>query len=116
MPLAAHPVARGQRSLRYLVSNPPYIPDHEWDAIEPNVKDHEPHVALRGGADGLEFIRPIIAQGTPLLESGGVLAIEVASSHAEQAAALASEQSRLRDVRIIADCDGLPRVIWARAE
>lgn len=115
-PLAGHPVARGQRSLRYLVSNPPYVPDHEWDAIEPNVKDHEPHLALRGGTDGMDFIRTIIAQGTPLLESGGILAIEVATSHAEQVAALASEQSRLRDVRIIADCDGLPRVIWARAE
>lgn len=114
-PLAHHPVARAQHSLRYLVSNPPYIPDHEWDAIEPNVKDHEPHMALRGGADGLDLVRPLIAQGVPLLESGGILAIEVAASHVEIAADLARSHAGLEEVRVLNDCDGLPRVIWARA-
>ncbi len=115
-PLAQHPVARAERSLRYLVSNPPYIPDHEWDAVEPNVKDHEPHLALRGGTDGLDFIRTVFTSGTPLLQPGGVIAVEVATSHAEAAADLARAQSRLRDIRIIADCDSLPRVILATAE
>lgn len=115
-PLADHPVARSQKSVRYLVSNPPYIPDHEWDAVEPNVKDHEPHIALRGGVDGLDLVRRVMEGGVPLLESGGVIAVEVAASHAEIAADLARSQSRLRDVRIIADCDGLPRVIWAVAD
>lgn len=114
-PLSAHPVARAQRSLRYLVSNPPYIPDHEWDAIEANVKDHEPHLALRGGADGLDLVRPLIAGGVPLLESGGILAIEVAASHAAVAADLARSHAGLEEVRVLSDCDGLPRVVWARA-
>src|SRR5690606_38963636 len=44
--LRAHPVAGRHRSLRYLCSNPPYVPDDEWPAVEPNVKDHEPVLAL----------------------------------------------------------------------
>ncbi|MCB1940290.1 MAG: peptide chain release factor N(5)-glutamine methyltransferase, partial [Rhodocyclaceae bacterium] len=40
-PLAAH-----HTTYDYIASNPPYIPDHEWDAVEPNVKDYEPTIAL----------------------------------------------------------------------
>lgn len=41
----------------FIVSNPPYIPDEEWPAVPPSVKQHEPHLALRGGAGGLDLVR-----------------------------------------------------------
>ena len=69
--LDQHPVARSDASLHYLVSNPPYIPDHEWDAVEPNVKNHEPHLALRGGKDGMDFTRRLLADAPRHLRPGG---------------------------------------------
>lgn len=115
-PLATHPIARADRSVSILVSNPPYIPDHEWDAVEPNVKDHEPHLALRGGADGLDLVRRLCADAPRLLAPGGVMAIEVAASHAEPAADLARAHPLIQNVRILSDCDGLPRVVWGEAK
>lgn len=112
-PLLEHPTARMQGMLDYLASNPPYIPDHEWDAVEPNVKDHEPHLALRGGADGLDLIRPLMEAAPALLKQGGQMLIEVAACHAGEAQALAKADPRLTNVMILRDCDGLDRVVVA---
>lgn len=109
--LRRHPVAGRDRSLRYLCSNPPYIPDHEWDRVLPNVRDHEPTLALRGGTDGMDLVRPLIADGPAFIEPGGLLLIEVASSHADDALRLASSHGLLTHCRVLRDSDGLPRVI-----
>lgn len=114
-PLREFPATRGEPSLHYLVANPPYIPDDEWpDQVDRNVRDHEPHGALRGGRDGLDFARPILAQGAALLKPGGLLLVEVASSRSAQALALAVENPLLADARLIQDHEGLPRVVVAR--
>ncbi len=111
--IEAHPVAGRAGGLKYLVSNPPYIPDHEWADVEPNVKDHEPTSALRAGADGLDLIRPLLAGAPKLLAPGGMLCIELASSHAADVLAMAREDPRLTRARIVKDCDGLDRVLIA---
>jgi release factor glutamine methyltransferase len=108
-PLLAHPATMGSTSIDYIVSNPPYIPDHEWPAVEPNVKEYEPHLALRGGTDGLTFIRPLFAHAPRLLKPGGLMLVEVATSHAALCVDLARET--LHDVRIRKDIDGLERVV-----
>lgn len=113
-PLLSHPIARGDSALNYLISNPPYIPDDEWAAVEPNVKDHEPHLALRGGPDGLDFVRPLLAAGPRLLKHAGLLLIEVADARADQARALAKESEGLEAFEILKDHEGLKRVIVAR--
>lgn len=97
-----------------IVSNPPYIPDDEWDAVAANVRDHEPELALRGGEDGLRLVGPLIAGAAGLLAPGGWLAVEVAASRAEEALGLARSSVGLVDQAILRDCDGLPRVIVAR--
>lgn len=97
----------------YLLSNPPYIPDHEWDAVASNVKDHEPVTALRGGPDGLSHLRPLIAQGAAVVNPGGWMALELASCHAEQAATLAREAG-WQDVRVLKDHEELPRILVGR--
>jgi len=112
-PLQEHPTTRANESLHYLLSNPPYIPDHEWDAVEPNVKNHEPHLALRGGADGLAYVTPLIENGPRLLRPGGLLLIEIASSTADGVLALAQARPELEDARILPDIDNLPRVLVA---
>ena len=99
--------------LHYLVSNPPYIPDHEWDAVEPNVKDHEPVTALRAGPDGLQFVRPLIENAHHYLQRGGLLAIEIAASTRTQALELARANTELLGPRVEDDTDALPRVLVA---
>lgn len=111
--LRAHPVAGKKASLRYLCSNPPYIPDDEWAAVEPNVKHHEPAVALRGGPDGMDFVRPLVEGGPAFIEPGGLMLIEIAAARAQDALALAEAHPDLTNARILKDSDGLPRVLVA---
>lgn len=107
------PVAAERGTLHYLVANPPYIPDHEWESVAANVKDHEPTTALRGGADGLEFVRPLIEGAAGMLRVGGMVAIEIAASTREEALRLARAQPGLLGPRVEDDTDGLPRVLVA---
>lgn len=57
-----------------IISNPPYIPDEEY--VEPLVKDHEPHIALFGGKDGLDYYRKIIREIQPKLKDHYLIAFE----------------------------------------
>lgn len=99
--------------VRYLVSNPPYIPDHEWDAVAPNVKDYEPTHALRGGRDGLDLIRPLIAQAHHYLERPGQLVVEIAASQKHAVLELVGHNPALTNAAVLADHEGLPRVLVA---
>ena len=59
-----------------IVSNPPYVTTQEMQELEPSVKDYEPHLALHGGADGLDFYRAIIRNYTSILKPCGYLCFE----------------------------------------
>lgn len=101
----------------YVVANPPYIPDPEWDDPEmmgANVKGQEPEVALRGGGDGLDVVRPIVEGCAHRMASGGVLIVEVAASTAGAVCALACAQDGLVGARVVEDHEGLPRFVMAR--
>ncbi|MFN9131804.1 MAG: N5-glutamine methyltransferase family protein [Phycisphaerales bacterium] len=111
-PLAALPGIGG--SLDYLVANPPYIPDAEFDAVPENVRLHEPALALRGGPTGLDLIRPIIAGAPALLRPAGTLMIELASSTADAVLAIARATPGLIGARIMTDLESLPRFLLAR--
>ncbi len=113
-PLLDDPIAGAAGALHYLISNPPYIPDHEWGAVLPNVKDHEPHLALRGGKDGLDFLRRLLRDGPRLVRPEGLMLVEIADSTADAALALARSTPGLADARILKDFEGLPRVLLAR--
>lgn len=102
----------GER-LRYLVSNPPYIPDNEWPDVAPNVKDYEPHRALRGGADGLDLVRPLIEHGPELLDTPAQVVIEIAASQKVAALALAGSNPLLTSAIVLPDHESLPRVLVA---
>lgn len=112
--LDQHPVARAKGSLAFLVSNPPYIPDHEWAAVPPNVREHEPESALRGGVDGLDFVRPLFARGPAFLRPGGLILVEVAESTAAMALELALANPELGNAAVLQDHEGLARVVVAR--
>jgi release factor glutamine methyltransferase len=113
-PLANYPPTAGEGSLDCLAANPPYVPDHEWpDQVDRNVRDHEPHLALRAGPDGLQYLAPLIQHAPRLLKPGGLLALELAHAHAKQAQTLAHEHPLLEHARLITDEDGLLRVLAA---
>lgn len=113
-PILDYPPTRQAEGLHCLVSNPPYIPDHEWGGVPPNVKNHEPHLALRGGADGMEFVRTVVRDGVTLLRPGGLMMVEVAASCAVEAQKLAGSTPGLVGAEIVRDFEGLPRVLSAR--
>jgi release factor glutamine methyltransferase len=113
-PLREFPATCGEGQLHYLVSNPPYIPDHEWDAVLPNVKNFEPEGALRGGADGLKFVRPLIEQGPALLRPGGLILVEIAESTADEALALLQARPEIEHAQVLKDLEARPRVVLGR--
>ncbi len=96
-----------------IVSNPPYIPDHEWGEVPANVKDHEPELALRGGEDGLDLVRPIIEGSVERLVPGGLLAIEVAMCTTDAVRTLMEHTNGLTSVRVLKDFEGLDRIVRA---
>jgi release factor glutamine methyltransferase len=101
-------------ALDAIAANPPYIPTAEVEALAPELREYEPRRALDGGADGLDVIRSLIGQGPRLLRPGGILAMEMAAGQAEVVRELAAERGDWRDVEILPDLAGIPRVLVAR--
>ncbi len=98
-----------------IVSNPPYIAEGEAKDLSPEVRDHEPELALFAGSDGLDAYRSI-AKGTPHhLNPGGRILVEIGPTQAKAVQAL-FEAAGLEDVRCHPDLDGRDRVVSARAK
>ncbi|MBM7515493.1 peptide chain release factor N(5)-glutamine methyltransferase [Nocardioides nitrophenolicus] len=97
-----------------LVSNPPYVPLEAWESVAVEARDHDPHLALFSGADGLDAIRVIAARGLVLLRPGGVVGVEHADAQGESAPAVFSRGGRWEEVRDHRDLAGRPRFTTAR--
>ncbi len=97
--------------LHAIVSNPPYIPRAVIPTLDAHVQA-EPHLALDGGLDGLDFYRRLAAGSGDYLLPGGLLAVEVGHHQAEQVAALFAA-SGYEDVEIHKDLAGIGRVVIA---
>jgi release factor glutamine methyltransferase len=70
------PIAAFQGQLAGVIANPPYIPTATILTLEPEVRQHEPHLALDGGADGLDDIRHLVTRGQEFLQPGGLWLVE----------------------------------------
>ncbi|MBW4442506.1 MAG: peptide chain release factor N(5)-glutamine methyltransferase [Plectolyngbya sp. WJT66-NPBG17] len=103
------PIAHLKRSLSGVVSNPPYIPTAIVSELQPEVRLHEPHLALDGGSDGLESIRHLIQVAPDYLTSGGVWMVEMMSGQADAIAALLSAQGSYDHITIHKDLAGIER-------
>ncbi len=71
------------RGFDLIISNPPYIPSAEIATLQPEVRDFDPHAALNGGVDGLEFYRLIASQAGTFLKPGGKVMVEFGDGQAE---------------------------------
>ena len=98
-----------------VVSNPPYIAASEWETLMPEVREHEPRLALFGGQDGLDAYRHLARQSRQILEPGGWLLVEIGATQAEDVKALFSAAG-LCACGIRNDYAGLPRVVFGQAE
>ena len=74
-----------------IVSNPPYITGEEMKQLPKSVADYEPHLALYGGEDGLDFYRSIVKNFAPALKPGGYLAFEYGDTQADDVCAILEE-------------------------
>ncbi len=96
------------------VANPPYVPRIDAPHVEKTVSDHEPHLALFGGDDGLDAVRVLLAELPPRLLPGAPFLFEIGYGQAREVCGLveASPAFTLEDVRI--DPAGIPRTVVAR--
>lgn len=96
-------------SWQVIVSNPPYIIDREISGLTPEVALYDPHVALSGGHDGLAAYRQLVTLAPSLLDSGGLLALEVGIGQADRVEALVAAaglqpDGRARDLSDVERC------------
>lgn len=97
---------------RVIVSNPPYLTAGEYEGLEPAVRAFEPREALVSGADGLDATRALLAGAAPLLEPGGLLALEIDERRGPDVRNLAHEHG-WRRIGIHDDLFGRPRYALA---
>jgi release factor glutamine methyltransferase len=95
-----------------IVSNPPYVPSALLETLAPEVR-REPRIALDGGSDGLDLIRPIIAGAPEHLRPGGLLLLEADPGQMPAITALFT-QGGYKDIRVFQDLSGQDRVTGAR--
>ncbi|GGA70269.1 release factor glutamine methyltransferase [Edaphobacter acidisoli] len=104
----------GQRSghlFDAIVSNPPYIALTEAGELHPQVREHEPHLALFAGTSGLDVYRRMIPQAADNLKPGGLLALEIGHG---QRGDIADLLETWQGVRFIEDLQAIPRVALAQ--
>lgn len=98
-----------------IVSNPPYIPSRDWETLMPEVRDHEPRLALDGGDDGLTAYRHLAVQANKTLVPGGWLLVEVGIGQAKDVSALFLAAG-LCEIGQRDDYAGIARVVMGRTK
>ena len=98
-----------------IISNPPYIASGEIPGLMPEVRDHEPLLALDGKEDGLFFYRKIVENSVKHLVKGGILAFEIGFDQGVAVSDMMKEQG-YTEVRVVRDLAGLDRVVIGRRE
>jgi release factor glutamine methyltransferase len=104
-----------KNKLAGIVSNPPYIPSFEVLNLQPEVTNHEPHLALDGGADGLDAIRELIAIAPDYLIPSGFWIIELMSGQARIVRSLLQANGKYTNIQIHQDYSGVERFVSAQA-
>ncbi|HEY8664797.1 MAG TPA: peptide chain release factor N(5)-glutamine methyltransferase, partial [Propionibacteriaceae bacterium] len=96
------------------VVNPPYVPLDAWESVPPDVRDHDPQLAVFSGADGLDALRVVADVAARLLRPGGLLAAEHAEAQHESVLALYARHGSYDTVRDHRDLTGRWRFVTAR--
>ena len=114
VPIQADAREKPERALgefQCIVSNPPYIPHDDIAGLDTSVKDYEPHLALDGGEDGLDFYQTISGKWKDALVPGGRLYFEVGIGQADSVLRIMRAQG-FGDIQIVKDLHDIPRVVF----
>jgi release factor glutamine methyltransferase len=109
--LAASPA---DKPYDFIASNPPYVTSAEWAALSPEVREHEPRLALDGGTSGTEVIERLIPQAAERLRVGGSLLLEISPMLQQRVESLLAAEARLDSFPTAKDLAGHARVAQAR--
>ena len=101
----------GEDKFDLIVSNPPYIRTDVVEGLMPEVRDHEPRMALDGLEDGLHFYREITREATKYLVNGGSLYYEIGYDQSEAVRDI-MEQEGFAEIQVVQDYAGLDRVVY----
>ena len=96
-----------------IVSNPPYIPSAEIETLQPEVRDHDPRLALDGGVDGLDFYRRLAVEAAPRLKPGGRLMLELGDGQGGAVSELLTQHDWTAE-SVLKDYSGRGRILIAR--
>ena len=110
---ALEPPTRQLGEFDCIVCNPPYIPTQDIETLDVSVRDYEPHMALDGGEDGLEFYRAISENWREALHPGARLYFEVGIGQADEVLRI-MRANGFGDIQIVKDLHGIPRVVYGR--
>lgn len=97
-----------------IAANLPYVTSADWEALPPEIREHEPRSALDGGPDGLRVVARLLATAPPHLRLGGALFEEIGDEHGARAAEMARRHFPGADVRVERDLSGRDRVLVVR--
>ena len=114
VPMQADAREKPERALgdfQCIVYNPPYIPRADIETLDASVKDYEPHLALDGGEDGLDFYQTISGKWKDALAPGGRLYFEVGIGQADSVLRIMRAQG-FGDIQIVKDLHDIPRVVF----
>lgn len=98
----------------FIVSNPPYVAEEEWETLPADVRLHEPKSALLAGPDGLAVIRRLIAEAPAYLVAGGWMLLEISPEQQDAVARLLQSQERFAEIAVVKDLSGQARVAKTR--
>ena len=114
VPMRADALEKPERTLgefQCIVSNPPYIPHDDIAGLDASVRDYEPHLALDGGEDGLDFYQTISGGWKEALVPGGRLYFEVGIGQADSVLRI-MRANGFGDIQIVKDHHDIPRVVF----
>jgi release factor glutamine methyltransferase len=100
----------------YIVSNPPYVSTAEMAELAPDVRDHEPRIALEAGQHGTDVVAPLVQQAAQRLQPGGVLLVEVSPMIAAKVENLVRDNAAFQLLPTLRDLAGHARVVQARRQ
>lgn len=104
----------GREAYDVIVSNPPYIDPAQKPTLQPEVRDHEPALALFAEDNGLAVLRRIVSEASAWLKSGGWLGVEFGFGQHEAVKGMAEQAGTFAVVEIVADANKIPRFLQAQ--
>lgn len=110
------PVRAGLAGQRFdlIVCNPPYVSAAEYEALDKNVRDCEPRLALFGGADGLDICRRVIQEAGDFLKPDGALMLEIGFAQGQAIRELLEQAGTFTEIKIEKDFQNHDRIVIAR--